>query len=173
MGFFAATGSCLITLVTVMLVGVAGLVYAPLLATRIVCGRFARPAAVAGAVWAATRGVLRFVSLRGLGPASLLHELENATLFLGSSCISAAEKVAERAGASARFRRTFTQLGGMDMLLKLLKNGLDGDAVRAILKAMAALLQEEAAQTVGLTGPLLQRKPLTEQSTAAEAVLHI
>jgi hypothetical protein len=117
--------------------------------------------------------VLRFVSLRGLGPASLLHELENATLFLGSSCISAAEKVAERAGASARFRRTFTQLGGMDMLLKLLKNGLDGDAVRAILKAMAALLQEEAAQTVGLTGPLLQRKPLTEQSTAAEAVLHI
>eukprot|EP00775_Hariotina_reticulata_P003700 gene3700-3962_t len=127
---------------------IAGLLYAPLLATRILCGRFARPAAVAGAVWAATRGVLRFVSLRGLGPASLLHELEEAALSLGNSCISTAQKVAERAAASARFRRSFTQLGGMDMLLRLLKNGLDGDAVRAILKAMAALLQEEAAQTV-------------------------
>lgn len=125
---------------------VAGLAYAPLLAVRMICGRFARPAAFAGACWAATRGVLRLMALRGMGPASLLAQLEEAALNIGGSCIAAAEKVAERAAASARFRRAFVKLGGVDMLLKLLKNGLDGDAVRAIMRALAELLQEPDAQ---------------------------
>eukprot|EP00878_Enallax_costatus_P007928 GHUV01008293.1.p1 GENE.GHUV01008293.1~~GHUV01008293.1.p1 ORF type:complete len:289 (+),score=110.86 GHUV01008293.1:116-982(+) len=129
---------------------VAGLAYAPLLAARMVCGRFARPAAFVGACWAATRGVLRLMALRGLGPASLLKQLEEAALNIGGSCISAAEKVAERAAASGRFRRAFVKLGGVEELLKLLKNGLDGDAVRAIMKALAELLREPDAQKVRL-----------------------
>jgi hypothetical protein len=56
----------------------AGLLYAPLLAARILCGRFARPAAVAGLLWGATRGVLRMVALRGLNPANLLAQVRSS-----------------------------------------------------------------------------------------------
>lgn len=112
----------------------AGLAYAPLLATRLLCGRFAKPAALAGAIWAATRGVLRLIALRGLAPANLLAQLEEAALNLGGGCLAAAENVAERAAASPRFRRAFVKMGGVDTLLKLLRNGLDGDAVKAVMQ---------------------------------------
>jgi hypothetical protein len=65
----------------------AGFAYAPLLATRLVCGRLARPAAVLGAALAAARGVLRFVNLRGLSPGNLLKQLQEAALSLGSNCL--------------------------------------------------------------------------------------
>lgn len=73
-----------------------GLAYAPLLATRMICGRFARPAAFFGACWAATQGVLRLIALRGMGPRALLAQLKEAALNIGGSCISAAEKVCSR-----------------------------------------------------------------------------
>ena len=66
----------------------AGLLYAPLLAARILCGRFARPAALAGLAWGATRGVLRMIALRGLNPANLLAQVRCsavASLHLGTS----------------------------------------------------------------------------------------
>jgi hypothetical protein len=130
---------------------VAGLAYAPLLAARIICGRFARPAVFVGACWAASRGVLRLIALRGLGPRTLLAQLKEAALNIGGSCISAAEKIAERAAASARFRRAFVKLGGIDWLLELLKNGPDADAIRAIARALAELLKEPEAQEVFVT----------------------
>lgn len=78
-----------------LLLSSAGLAYAPLLAARMICGRFARPAAFVGACWAATRGVLRLIALRGMGPRSLLAQLKEAALNIGGSCISAAEKVGD------------------------------------------------------------------------------
>jgi hypothetical protein len=63
----------------------AGLLYAPLLAARILCGRFARPAALAGLVWGATRGVLRMVALRGLNPANLLAQVRCSCCFVPRS----------------------------------------------------------------------------------------
>lgn len=65
----------------------AGFAYAPLLATRLVCGRLARPAALVGAAAAAVRGVLRFVSLRGLSPSNLLKQLQEAALTFGGNCL--------------------------------------------------------------------------------------
>jgi hypothetical protein len=65
----------------------AGFAYAPLLATRLVCGRLARPAAVVGAAVAAVRGVLRFVNLRGLSPANLLKQLQEAAISFGGDCL--------------------------------------------------------------------------------------
>ncbi|KAF6253942.1 armadillo-type protein [Scenedesmus sp. NREL 46B-D3] len=135
-----------------------GLLYAPLLAGRILCGRFARPAALAGLAWGATRGVLRMVTLRGLTPANLLAQLEEAALGLGTGCLAAVEKVAARAAASPSFRRAFVKMGGVEALLKLLRSGLDGDAVRSITQALASLLQEQAGRDamVGAGGvPLL------------------
>lgn len=64
-----------------------GFAYAPLLATRLVCGRLARPAAVVGAAVAAVRGVLRVLNLRGLSPANLFKQLQEAALTLGSNCL--------------------------------------------------------------------------------------
>lgn len=65
----------------------AGLAYAPLLATRLVCGRLARPAAVVGAVAAGVRGVLRVLTLRGLSPGNLLKQLQEAAISFGSNCL--------------------------------------------------------------------------------------
>ena len=65
----------------------AGLAYAPLLATRLVCGRLARPAAVVGTVVAAVRGVVRMLSLRGLSPGNMLKRLQEAALSFGSNCL--------------------------------------------------------------------------------------
>jgi hypothetical protein len=126
----------------------AGFAYAPLLATRLVCGRLARPAAVVGAAVAAVRGVLRFVNLRGLSPANLLKQLQEAALSFGSNCLEAAEKIAERAASSPRWRRAFVKLGGVEALLKLLRGGLDADTVRAIMRALAEMLKENTAQEV-------------------------
>lgn len=67
--------------------GCAGFAYAPLLATRLVCGRLARPAAVVGAAVAAMRGVLRFVNIRGLSPANLLKQLQEAAISFGGDCL--------------------------------------------------------------------------------------
>lgn len=64
-----------------------------------------------------------------------------------SGRVQAAEKVAERA-ASPRWRRAFVKLGGVEALLKLLRGGLDADSVRAIMRALAELLKEGAAQEV-------------------------
>ena len=60
----------------------------------------------------------------------------------------AAEKIAERAAASPRWRRAFVKLGGVEALLKLLRGGLDADTVCAVMKALAELLKESAAQEV-------------------------
>lgn len=40
------------------------------------------------------------------------------------------------------------KLGGVEMLLKLLRGGLDADSVRAIMRALAELLKESTAQEV-------------------------
>jgi hypothetical protein len=70
--------------------------------------------------------------------------------FSSSACWSAqaAEKIAERAASSPRWRRAFVKLGGVEALLKLLRGGLDADAVRAIMRALAEMLKENAAQEV-------------------------
>ncbi|WIA14409.1 hypothetical protein OEZ85_002935 [Tetradesmus obliquus] len=137
---------------------VTGLLYAPLLAARILCGRFARPAALAGLAWGATRGVLRMIALRGLNPANLLAQLEDAALSLGMGSLGVVEKVAERAVASPKFRRAFVKMGGVEALLKLLRNGLDGEAVASIMQALASLLQEQPGRDAMLSAggvPLL------------------
>ncbi|KAF8063742.1 CPK2 [Scenedesmus sp. PABB004] len=138
---------------------VAGLAYAPLLATRMVCGRFARPAALLGAAWAAGRGAARLLALRGLRPSVLLAQLEEAALALGAGCLGAAERVAERAAASPRFRRAFVRLGGVDALLRLLAKQLDDDgALCAVVRALAELLRDTEAQAALVGGggvPLL------------------
>jgi hypothetical protein len=65
----------------------AGFAYAPLLATRLVFGRLARPAAVIGAAVAAVRGVLHVLNLRGLSPGNLLKQLQEAALSFGGNCL--------------------------------------------------------------------------------------
>jgi hypothetical protein len=66
-----------------------------------------------------------------------------------SSSVQAAEKIAERAASSPRWRRAFVKLGGVEALLKLLRGGLDADTVRAIMRALAEMLKENTAQEVG------------------------
>lgn len=64
----------------------------------------------------------------------------------------AAESIAERAAASPRWRRAFVKLGGVEVLLKILRGGLDADTVCAVMRALAELLKENTAQEVCVSG---------------------
>lgn len=77
----------------------------------------------------------------------MLGMLERFSISHSRICCSLLQ-VAERAAASGRFRRAFVKLGGIDWLIKLLKNGPDADAIRAIARALAELLKEPEAQQV-------------------------
>jgi hypothetical protein len=84
----------------------AGIAYAPILATRMVLGKLARPAVLAGTAVAAARGAARLLQLRGVGPAQLLRRLACGAAEAGAQ-LDALLKVAVQAGRSERFRRAF------------------------------------------------------------------
>lgn len=78
--------------------------------------------------------------------------------------VQAAEKIAERAASSPRWRRAFVKLGGVEVLLKMLRGGLDADSVRAIMRALAELLKENSAQEVRWGGPRARVVPVQRES---------
>jgi len=89
---------------------VAGIAYAPILATRMVLGKLARPAALAGAGFALAKGAARLVQLRGVGPAQLLRRLACGSAELGVQ-LEVLLKVAVRAARSEGFRKAFIRCG--------------------------------------------------------------
>lgn len=82
----------------------AGIIYAPILAARALCGKFARPAMLVGGAWCAVRGAWRLLKLRGMGPVALLRALASEDT---REKLEALAKIAARAARSTSFRKAF------------------------------------------------------------------
>jgi len=129
----------------------AGVVYAPLLAARILLGRVARPALVLGGIFALAKGALHLVAMRGNGPAQLLALLRGVGVE-AEQVMEVLVKVATRAARNQGFRRAFIRMGGMDTLLRLLTSGPDTAMLKQLLDTLKQLLQEEAGQHAFVAG---------------------
>ncbi|KAI8466374.1 MAG: armadillo-type protein [Monoraphidium minutum] len=127
---------------------VTGIAYAPLLAARMVLGKVARPALLAGAGLAAARGAARLLHLRGAGPAALLRALAACGAAGAGAALEALTKVALQAARSERFRRAFIRMGGVDEIVRLLPGlGREGtEILEAALRALGELLREPEGQ---------------------------
>ena len=82
------------------------MVYAPLLAARILLGRVARPALVLGGIFGLAKGALQLVAMRGNGPAQLLALLRGVGVE-AEQVMEVLVKVAARAARNQGFRRAF------------------------------------------------------------------
>jgi hypothetical protein len=87
-------------------------VYAPLLAARILLGRVARPALVLGGMFGIAKGALHLVAMRGNGPAQLLALLRGVGVET-AQIMDVLVKVATRAARNQGFRRAFIRWVGV------------------------------------------------------------
>eukprot|EP00877_Chromochloris_zofingiensis_P007704 jgi/Chrzof1/3187/Cz12g15050.t1 len=126
----------------------AGIIYAPILAARALCGKFARPAMLVGGAWCAVRGAWRLLKLRGMGPVALLRALASEDT---REKLEALAKIAARAARSTSFRKAFISFDGITELLKLLPKGMDGSLLEAAIKALCSLLKDADGRDAFIT----------------------
>lgn len=133
-----------------------GVVVGPIMAVRTLLVSGARPLLLLGAA----ASVLGFVRNRRSGPEALLRQLQNGTL---QQQLEALHRMAARASESGRFRRNFDRVGGVELLVSLLRQTGDDCYVQLASRTLLELQVEPSCKEalvnsggVGVVAPLLE-----------------